>query len=944
VRRRLALLLTMLTLFALPAGADEARVRGKVVDPVTRAGVPGVQVSLTSYADTADVHRTSSADDGTFTITGLGTHSYRLEASRLGYAPLRMVVRVQKPSQDLGLLQLAPQAVNVGGVTVTESPAPAVVHGDTTEFRAGAVKINRDATAEDLVQKMPGVAMENGQVKVQGEQVQNVLVNGRPFFGSDPTAAMRNLPAEVVDRIQVYDKMSDQAEFSGFDDGQSQKTMNFIMRDLKAKFGKVYAGDGADGDRGRYQAGGNASVIRGATRVTGIAMSNNVNQQNFSPQDLIGALAGNGGQGGPRIMMFGGPRAGGGGPMMMRGGGGLGGNFDPSNFFVGQQGGITTTHSGGLNATGRLGSTLSLNGSVFVNQANNDNTQSLAREYVPPEDSTATYGQLAHMTNDNSNQRVDGRIEWTPDSSNSVIYAPRLYFQDNHARSLGTAGYTSTIGDPVASSASDTRDDTHGNNLTNRVTLRHRFAHRGRNVSADLSYGHTLRAGTRSQYSLDDFYQGSSTTADTLDQRASSNTTTNAYSARVAYTEPLGHGWQAQAIYNPSFTRSDALGRAFNFDSLTGGYTGVDSAQSNTFASRSTVQNGGLAALLTKGPWRWLTNVSFQSLRLRSEQTYPLAHTIDQTFEDALPSMQLTGNFANRRTLRLAWSTSTNTPSITQLQNVVDRSNPLALTAGNPGLRESYSNTLTLRYNEADPMHSKARFAFLNVSRTSRPIANATFTAAKDDTIDGIALARGTQLTIPENLDEASWSSNAFGVYSIPSKVLKSVVNFNGGGSFTQTPTRLGAGINVAKIWAIRSGLVLASNVSPNLDFTLSYQGSWNISRNSLSTSTSGDYYAHTVGLRFSAQGPHGIVIRDDVTNNLQSGVQGGYGRNNVLWNTTLGKKFFKNDRGELRVTLTDAFDQDRSVSRTITESYVQDTRDVTLGRFAQAVFTYTFR
>src|SRR4029077_10901020 len=147
--------------------------------------------------------------------------------------------------------------VNVSGVTITESPAPAAQHDDTTEFRASAVKTSKDATAEDLVQKMPGVTMENGQIKAHGENVQNVLVNGRPFFGSDPAAAMRNLPADVVDRIQVYDKASDQAEFSGFDDGQSQKTMNFILRDLKATFGKAYAGYG---DQDRYQAGGNASV------------------------------------------------------------------------------------------------------------------------------------------------------------------------------------------------------------------------------------------------------------------------------------------------------------------------------------------------------------------------------------------------------------------------------------------------------------------------------------------------------------------------------------------------------------------------------------------------------------------------------------------------------------------------------------------------------------
>ncbi len=944
MRVRAPLFLAAWLLTAGAALADVPGVRGKFVDPTSGGPVPAVKVSLTAFADTADVHRTTARDDGTFEFTDLAVHSYWLEAHRLGYAPLRVLVRLTRAKQDLGLLQLAPQAVNVRGITVTESPAPAAVHGDTTEFRASAVKTNPDATAEDLVQKMPGVTLENGQVKAQGEQVQQVLVNGKPFFGSDPTAAMRNLPAEVVDRIQVYDKMSDQAEFSGFDDGQSQKTMNFILRDRRARFGKVYAGDG---DRDRYQAGGNLSVIHGATRLTAIGMSNNVNQQNFSPQDLIGAMTGNGGGGGPRLMMFGGgPRAGGsgGGPQIVRMGGGLGGAFDPSNFFVGQQGGITTTHAGGLNATGQVGRTLTVATSVFVNHTDNEDTQSLARQYVPPLDSTAAYDQLASTLAHNDNQRFDGRFEWTPDSVNSVIYAPRLYFQSNRTGSGGTAGYTSLAGDPIAQSDGSTTSDTHGNNLTQRLTLRHRFATRGRNVSADLSYGHTLRDGTRAQRSLTDYVQGATVTSDTLDQRTGSNSVTNSYSARIAYTEPISRRWQGQLTYTPSWSHSDADARALALDPLSGAYDVPDSTQSNSFVTRSTTQNAGIAALRTQGTWRWLSSVAWQDVRLRSEQTYPLTTQVDQSFTDVLPTMSLTGSFGRRRSLRLAWSTSTSTPSITQLQNVVDRSNPLALTSGNPGLRESYTHSLTLRVIDADPMHSKSRFAFVNVSFTRQAIGNATLTASRDTVVDGIALTRGTQLTRPENLDPLQVSGNAFGVYSRPVQAIRSIVSVNGGGTYARTPTLLGDALNLSRTWALRTGVVVASNVSPNLDFTLSWQGSYNIARNSLSTSTTGDYYAHTLSFRFNGIAPHGVVVREEVSHDLQSGVASAYGRNLVLWNTTLGKKFLRGERGELRVTLTDALAQDRAVSRTLTESYVQDARDETLGRYAQAVFTYTIR
>ena len=916
--------------------------KGRFVDPTTNAAVTAVQVKLTNFADTSDVRRQSAKDDGTFEFTGLSAHSYRLEASRIGYATLRQVIRVSRAGQDAGVLRLTPEAVNIAGVSVTESPAPAAQKADTTEFRASAVKTSKDATAEDLVQKLPGVTVENGQVKAQGENVQQVLVNGRPFFGSDPAAAMRNLPAEVVDRIQVYDRSSDQAEFSGFEDGTQQRTMNFILRDQKAQFGKGYAGYG---DRDRYQAGGNATILRGSTRLTAIGLSNNINQRNFSPMDLFGALSGNQGGGGqPRIMMLGGPGmrhgAGGGGGQIMRFGGGAGG-FDPSSFFVNQQGGISTTHSGGLNYTSQWGPKLAVTSSVFLNQTDNENLQSLTREYLPPQDSLAFYGQNLTSDNRNGNQRFDARFEWTLDSLNSVIMQPRLYFQNTRARTLGFASNTTLMGSELSSSNSDTHNETKGNNLSNRLTLRHRFAKRGRNVSADVQMGYNLRDGDRQQASLNTFTMPDSVAYS--DQTTESRSTTRSLSARIAYTEPLTKRWQMQATYNPSVTRSLSDALTLGLDTLTGDYSVLDAVQSNSFENRNTSHSAGLAVLRTSGPWRWLTQTSWQQARLESEQTFPDTRTVDQTFRDVLPFMTLSGNLSNRRNVRLAWSTSTQAPNVNQLQNVVDNSNPLALTSGNPSLRQTYNHNFSIRLSEADPMRSKSRFLFANLIRVSRPISNATVTALTDTVLDGIALARGTQLTRPVNLD-VSWIANAFAAYSRPLPFLKSIVSVNGGGSFNQTPTLVNAGKNISRTWTLRYGSVLSSNISPNLDFTLSYQGNYNISRNTLSSTSRGDYYAHTLGVRFNAVAKHGIVVRQELNHNLQGGASDAYGQNVVLWNTTLGKKLLKGDKGEFRVTATDVLQQDRSVGRSFTETYVQDSRDRTLGRFVQAVFTYTFR
>ncbi len=941
---RVLALVGLLLLMPMVVHAQAASLRGKFVDVTSNTVVPGVQVKLTSFADSADVHRATAKDDGTFEVTGLGLHAYRLEATRLGFEPLKIVIRVASAKQDAGTIGLTPEAVNLKGVTITASPAPAVIRNDTTEFRASAVKTNKDATAEELVQKMPGVTVENGQVKTNGEQVQQVLVNGKPFFGSDPTAAMRNLPADVIDRIQVYDRGSDQAEFSGFDDGQSQKTMNFILRNQQAKFGKVYGGYG---DRDRYQSGGNATYLKGPTRVTLLGLSNNINQQNFSPQDLFGAL-GNGG-GGMRMMMFGGGRPGGGfrpgggGPGGVRmGGGGLGSGFDPGNFFVGQQDGISRTNSGGLNYTGQWGKRLNVTGSTFLNDSRTDNTQYLSREYTPPQDSTLTYGQTATTGTKNGNERFDGRIEWTPDSLNSVILTPRLYFQNTNADNLSNAANSAIAGNRLSQAFNQTANETDGNNLSSHVILRHRFAKKGRNISADLGWGHTYKNADASQYSLTDYLTGTAS-SDTVDTQTGTETVTNNYTSRIALTEPFSKLIQLQATYNPSLSRSTSDARGLRFDPVTGLYSRPDSATSNSFENRNTVQNGGLAMLVTMGTWRWLSSAAYQHTELHSEQTYPLTQTIDRTFEDVLPAMTLSGTFKNKANLRLQWQTSTTPPSISQLQNVVDRSNPLSITSGNPDLRQSRNQSLQLRFSMADPFKSKSKFLFLNVTRTQAPVGNATFTAVRDTVVSGVAVTRGTQYTRPVNLDE-SWTANAFGVYSRPISFLKSILSFNSGLTFTRTPTLLAQGVNRASTYVVRGGAVLASNISTNLDFTLTYFGTYNMTRNTLATTNTGDYFSHSAGMRLSATLKHGIVFREELSNNLQTGVPGQYGQNVVLWNTTVAKKFLKDDKGELRVTGTDVLGQDRSVSRSLTESYVQDTRNRTLGRFVQVVATYSFK
>jgi uncharacterized membrane protein YgcG len=964
-RHLLWALFTLCCAFPAPARAQMASLTGAVVDSATGSPVVGARVRLATEADTSRAVLTTSNDQGAFSFGAVAPGRYLLQLTRLGYAALSRHLTLAPGASNLGRLPLRSTVLSMSGVVVKASPPVAIQNGDTTEFSAGAVKTNPDANVEDLVTKMPGVTVDNsGAVKSNGETVQQVLVDGKPFFGSDPTIALRNLPADVVDKIQVYDKMSDQSEFSGFDDGQTTKTMNIILRADKrhATFGKGYAGGGqgytADDQDSHYQTGGNLNVLRGPSRFSAIGLANDVNQQNFSAQDLLGVLNPAGGRGGG----FGGGGGGGfggggggagGGGRRFGGGGGGGGRGDPGalangafgnagTFLVGPQEGVTSPKSLGLHGLAATSTKFSFNGSYFFNDTDNHNEQDLTRQYVVPLDSVTHYDQTSVSSSTNKNHRLDGRIEWQPDSTNSLLDQPRLYFQSHDA--TGSTGSENLFfnGDPANRAASATNNETSGNDLSNHLLLRHRFAKRGRTVSLDLGAAHTLKDGTGLQHSLVDYDATDPTLSDTLDQRSDLHTTTNTFSARMVYTEPLGKKSAVQATLSPGVSNSASNAIGHQLDPATGLYTIPDTALTNQFTTSNSSQNAGLGYLASRGGLRWNASLAWQRSTLESERTFPVAGQLDRTFYDLLPSLQMNANLSNRRNLRLSITTSTRTPSVSQLQDVVDNSNPLILSTGNPLLLQPYVISANARFSRTEPGKSHSLFLVLLVQHTSHPIANSTFTAATDTVIHGIALAPGTQLVFPVNLDRA-WNANTFATLSRPLKAIKSVLNLTTGLSYSLLPGLVSDAYNEANTYAVSQGVVLASNISPAVDFTVSYNGTYNLVRNTSSMVADDDYYSHEASLKLNVQTWKSIVLREELSQSLLTGVASGFGQNAVLWNSSLGKKLM-DDRVDLRLTAVDILDRNQSASRTVTDSYVQDATNLVLSPYVMLTATYTWK
>lgn len=932
MRIKLLLLIPVLLIFS-QLKAQIYNVSGRIIDKSdTSYSLPGVSILLVGNEDSAKKSGTITDEDGNFTIGNISSGNYTLKATYIGYATFQKTINITTGNVNLGTLQMAPSSTTLKNVIVEAKQIRAQQLGDTSQFNANAYKTNPDANAEDLVTKMPGVTNDNGTLKINGEEVKQVLVDGKPFFGDDPSTAVKNLPAEVIDKIQVFDKLSDQSQFTGFDDGQAQKTINIVTKSGKnnGQFGKVYAGYGTDD---RYIAGGNINYFKGDTRLSLIGLSNNINQQNFNTDDLLGVVGTSSGQnrGGFGGGGFRGGR-GGGGP---RGGGGS----DVGNFLVGQQSGIAQTNAVGLNYSDNWGKKIKVTGSYFFNQTDNTNTTALSRQYVTG--NNLVYNENSTVNSKNMNHRANMRLEYNIDSFNSIILTPRASFQDNSTTSQ-LMGTNILPGDILSSQTTNTnKSNNTGYNLSGNLLYQHKFRKKGRTISLNVNGQTNSRNGDGSIYSLNQFVNSDTTL---LDQQYDLNSKGYTISPSLNYTEPIGKFGQLQASYNPSYTKNQSDKETNNLDIATGSYTDFDTLLSNKFENTYTTQKGGLNYRFNDRKTSFMIGANAQYAVLDGDQTFPRSFALERTFTSILPQAMYNYRFSNGKNMRIMYRTSVNAPSISQLQNVLDNTNPLLLKTGNPDLKQDYQHTLILRYGATNAKNATSFFAFVYANYINNYIGNATYIPTKDTVVsDGILVNQGSQLSMPVNLD-GYFNGRSFITYGFPIEAIKSNLNLNGGFSYSRTPALINNRTNLSNSYTANAGFTLGSNISENVDFALTYTGNYNIVKNSLQTQSDNTYYSQTTSLKFNWIFLKGFVFNTNLNHTLYTGLTQSYNQSFLLWNAALGYKFFKNRALEAKVSVFDILNQNKAINRTSTETYIEDSRSNVLQRYFMLNLTYTLR
>ncbi|MEO9483674.1 MAG: outer membrane beta-barrel protein [Ekhidna sp.] len=902
VNNRLLGLILVLAGFFSNGQESKLRASGALIDQSDKSPLVGATIVMVNIKDSTRSRFAVADGEGRFVIDDLERAFYKLRISSVGYEPYMKLLRITLPETNLQTISIKPDLTLLDQVTVETEVIAVQQMGDTTQYNAAAFKTNPDASASDLVSKMPGIVVDSDGVTANGESIEQVLLDGKRFFGQDPLLSLNTIPAEVVDKVQVYDEESDQSQFTGFNDGNTTKTMNVVTKEDKrnGQFGKVYAGAG---ENELYKAGLTLNAFNKEKRLTILGMSNNINQQNFGSEDLVGV--GGGGRGG------------------FRGGGN-------QNFITGTQDGITTTNSVGVNFTDDWSKKMTFEGSYFFNQSNNTNDQLLTRESFLS-DQTQLYTEDQKTDTENYNHRLNLRMNYKINDKNNLLIRSSFSFQDNQYEEV-TLGQTTRSNEVLNGTFNTFLSKNQAFNFNNNLIFQHKFEKVGRTISFDLNtrVNPTMR---------ESFYED--LTLDSLIEYKTDETQLTIGSA-ATYTEPVGVSGQIALRYQVSHTGRDSEKETFVLNEGAGTST-LNDALSNTFESGYTRHVPSIRYAKNQFGNRFDVSLAYQDARLNNSQLQPEVGNFDRSFGNFLPS--ISGRFeVGTGSVFFRYTSSTTEPSVSQLQNVLNNSDPLFLSVGNPNLGQTYTHSLITRLQKNNLDKNITFSNFTRVQASNNYITTGTSVILADSVATGgVTLVEGAQVNSPVNLD-GFWSVRNNSSYGMLIPSIKNNLNVSLGLTYQRLPGITNDVVNISNTYSMDVKFGLVSNISENVDYNIYYQINGSRVNNSIQSESNNQYYTQTVGTKLNLIFWKGLVFRNETYFQKYNGVNDSFDTSYTLWNMGVAKKFLKNNSGELELSVFDLLGNNQSFSQTVTPQYVQESQTRVLQRYFMLTFTYQIR
>lgn len=926
---------------SMAASAQGIKITGTLVDRDTKEGVMLATVQMLK-PDSTYVSGVLSDEKGNFSIEASATGSYILKFTSVGYTPLTKTVKVDgKKDIALGKITFNADAIMLKGATVVGQAARVTVQEDTFVYNASAYRTPEGSVVEELVKRLPGAQVsDDGTITINGKEVKKVLVDGKEFMTGDTQTALKNLPTSIIDKIKSYDEKSDLAKVTGIDDGEEQTVLDFgIKKGMnKGVFGNV---DASVGTQDRYAERLMGALFKDKTRVMLMGNLNNVNDRGFP-------------------------------------GGGGGGRFGR-----GAQG-LNTSKMAGANFNLEPSSKLKLDGSVRWNHSNGDKrTEQSVENFVSTAGSFSNSLNQNYTRSDNWNARM--RLEWTPDTMTNIMFRPSFSYSKNDGLTSGTsASYNddpySYVSDPLSQESISIMDEkglmvnhrenssiTYSDNLSigAMLQLNRKLNSKGRNATlrTDISYGEgdskSLSTSNVHLYQVEDAF-GNDSTYQTNRFNTTPTKTLN-YSVQFTYSEPVFKAMFLQLSYKFNYKYNKSDRSTFDFSNVDGNmFAGVDNVYRgwDNYLSRldqpldnyldeslsryseykNYIHEIQLMLKVIREKYRLNVGVMVQPQKTRFIQRYQGINTDTvRNVVNVTPTLDFRYRFSKLSNLRINYRGTTSQPSMTDLLDIRDDSDPLNITMGNPGLKPSFTNTLRLFFNNYTQEHQRATMVHLNYSNTRNSISN--MVTYDEET--------GGRTTRPENIN-GNWNISGALMFNT---ALDSVgywtvstftnVRYNNYVGYLALDQYSGSRKNTTKTTTIGEQLT-ASFRNSWLEVSLDGSVDYTHTRNLLQSQNNLDTWQFAYGGYFSLYLPWGMSLSTDLHQNSRRGYNdSSMNTNELIWNMQLSQSFLKGNALTVSLQLYDILNEQSNFSRTINAMQRSDTRYNSINSYAMLHAVY---
>ena len=925
--RKILTLLTIFVFCTLVVSAQKASIKGTVTDTLNKQNLSNAVVSLLKAKDSVLIKFVRSDKNGHFELKNLPEGKFVLMVTFPSYADYMYQLSLTDTTiENAGVVKMTLKSKLLEEVLVRQKIAAVRLKGDTIEYRADSFKVRDGASVEEMLRKMPGLQVDkDGNVTAQGEKIEKVLVDGEEFFGDDPTMATKNIQADAVDKVQFFDKKSDQAVFSGIDDGTKSKTLNLTLKEDKKKgyFGKVELGTDFN-NRWNNNVMANSFKAKRKLSVYGIMSSTGKTGLNWQESSKYGE------NNNIEYNEDGG--------FYFSGGGGD--EFDSYGSFGGQ--GLPTSWSAGAQYSRKFdGDKQNFNGSYRYNKLNTIGGGSTISQSILPGN---VFFNRETRNAESTKQRnaFNGTYDWQIDSFTSVKIKASGYIGNQRSVTGYVSESTDNFGNNVKSLRTTTAEGDNSS-LNSNFLLRHRFKKAGRTIS--LAFDEQSKSTSTIGFlnSVNQFYDKTLLrNVDTVDQKKVNEVINSGYYTRLAYTEPIVKNVFLELSYGIRISNSES--KKLSYDrNIANKYENLNDSFSNNYKYYVLTNSGGMV-------WRYngkkvTTSIGGDIAQADFKQTDVLHQTdVKYNYTNLFPKANFIYKFNANSRFNLNYNGNTRQPTIEQVQPVRDNTNTLNIAIGNPNLKQEFRHQFNLNFNSYKVLKQRGFYTYASFSTTSNSISTNETTVIGGSSV-------GTRTYQYVNLN-GNYNGNTGGGYNF--KVKKIDLSFNMG--FNASVFRNNNIVSTLNNNVLSSLKNRTDNSSFGFNFgTYKYkekkydinyysQISYNKSSSTINQSVKTNYITHSHNIYLNVTLPKRFEVNSNVEANFRQKTNLFTGNNNVIiWNAYIGRKIFKNDKGLISIRANDILDKNIGYSRYINSNILREETYQTLRRYFQLSFTWNF-